>query len=163
METALVKVFNDVLLNMNSQQATLLVLLDLSVIFDTNSHDILLERLHKDIGMHGVTLDWFHSYLSNRYEQVCIDRCLYNQRYLNFGVPWGSCLGPLPLKRPKGPYCSSTCIHVQISSIEFPTQRNHKLISEHFLLSWLMISPEKTFNICINTGIHHLLEFLEHL
>ena len=54
-ETALLKVMNDVLLNMNSQQVTLKVLLDLNVAFDTVNHDILLERLDKDIGMHGVT------------------------------------------------------------------------------------------------------------
>ena len=65
METASLKVMNDVLLNMNSQQVTLMVLLDLSAAFDTVNPDILLERLDKDIGMRSVTLDWFCSYLSN--------------------------------------------------------------------------------------------------
>ena len=65
-ETALLKVMNDVLLNMNSQKVTLMVLLDFSAAFDTVNHDILLERLDKDIGICGVTLDWFRSYLSNR-------------------------------------------------------------------------------------------------
>ena len=64
-ETALLKVTNDILLNMNSQQATLMVLLDLSAAFDTVNHDILLERLDKVIGMRGVTLEWFRSYLSD--------------------------------------------------------------------------------------------------
>ena len=36
-ETALLKMMNDVLLNMNSQQVTLKVLLDLNVTFDTES------------------------------------------------------------------------------------------------------------------------------
>ena len=58
-ETALLKVMNDVLLNMNSQQVTLKLLLVRSAAFDTVNHDILLERLDKDIGMRGVTLDWF--------------------------------------------------------------------------------------------------------
>lgn len=54
-ETALLKMLNDVLLNMKSQQVTLKVLLDLNVTFDTVNHDILLEKLDKDIGMHVVT------------------------------------------------------------------------------------------------------------
>ena len=94
-ETALLKVMNDILLNMNSQQVTLMVLLDLSAAFDTVNHHILLDRLDKVIGMRGVTLEWFRSYLSDRCQQVCIDGSLSNQRYLNCGVPQGSCLGPL--------------------------------------------------------------------
>ena len=94
-ETALLKVTNDILLNVNSQQVTLMVLLDLSAALDTVNHDILLERLDKVIGMRGVTLKWFRCYLSDRCQQVCIDGSLSNQRHLNCGVPQGSCLGPL--------------------------------------------------------------------
>ena len=86
-ETALLKVMNDVLLNMNSQQVTLMVLLDLSSAFDTVNHDILLEGLDKDIEMRGVTLDWFRSYLSNRCQQLCANGSLSKQYHLNCGVP----------------------------------------------------------------------------
>lgn len=86
-ETALLKVKNDVSLNMNSQQVTLMVLLDLNAAFDTVNHYILLGRLDKDIGMRGVTLYWFRSHLFNRCQQVSIDESLSNQRYLNCGVP----------------------------------------------------------------------------
>jgi len=41
-ESALLKVKNDILLNMNRQHVTLLVLLDLSTAFDTIDHGILL-------------------------------------------------------------------------------------------------------------------------
>ena len=46
-ETALLKVMNDVLLKMNSQHVTLMVLLDLSAAFNTVAHNILLKRLHR--------------------------------------------------------------------------------------------------------------------
>jgi len=41
-EFALLKVQNDLLMNMDSKRVTLLVLLDLSVAFDTVDHDVLL-------------------------------------------------------------------------------------------------------------------------
>ena len=41
-ESALLKVKNDILMNMNAQKVTLLALLDLSAAFDTVQHDILL-------------------------------------------------------------------------------------------------------------------------
>ena len=43
--TALLKVHNDILLNMDRQRTTLFVLLDLSAAFDTLNHEILLRRL----------------------------------------------------------------------------------------------------------------------
>ena len=45
-ETALLKVKNDILLNMNKQHVTLPVLLDLSAAFDTVEYNILLEALN---------------------------------------------------------------------------------------------------------------------
>ena len=42
-ESALLKVKNHILLNMDAQRVTLLVLLDLRAAFDTVRHDILLE------------------------------------------------------------------------------------------------------------------------
>ena len=53
METVLVKVANDILLNMNLQRVTLLVLLDLSAAFDTLDHAIFLKRLTTDFGIGG--------------------------------------------------------------------------------------------------------------
>lgn len=45
-ETSLLKVFNDILLDMNSQNVILLVFLDLSAAFDTIDHDILIAHLN---------------------------------------------------------------------------------------------------------------------
>ena len=94
-ETALLKVHNDLLMNMNSQQVTLLVLLDLSAAFDTVDHGILLSRLETSFGIRETALAWFSSYLSNRRQRVILDDHLSNEFNLHYGVPQGSCLGPL--------------------------------------------------------------------
>ena len=62
-ETALLKVQNDILMNMNCKHVTLLVLLDLSAAFVTD-HKILLARLKSSIGINGTALNWFTSYLN---------------------------------------------------------------------------------------------------
>jgi hypothetical protein len=92
---ALLKVKNDILMNMNNQEVTLLVLLDLSAAFDTVDHSILLKRLQEDFGISGTVLSWFSSYLSGRSQKVVIDGVCSKKFDLSFGVPQGSCLGPL--------------------------------------------------------------------
>ena len=94
-ETALLKVKNDILMNMENQKVTLLVLLDLSAAFDTVDHRILLDRLQFDFGISGSALNWIESYLSNRTQRIYIDGVLSSNFNLKFGVPQGSCLGPL--------------------------------------------------------------------
>lgn len=94
-ETALLQVRNDILLNMNKQQVTLLVFLDLSAAFDTIDHSVLLRRLETKFGFTGTALEWFKSYLSGRFQQVVIDDATSDKFNMDFGVPQGSCLGPL--------------------------------------------------------------------
>ena len=55
-ETALLKVQNGLLLNMDRGHITLLVLLDLSSAFDTIDHSILLSRLQHKFGFDGLVL-----------------------------------------------------------------------------------------------------------
>ena len=93
-ETALLKVKNDILLNMNKQHVTLLVLLDLSAAFDTVEHNILLEALNT-LGLGGRVSKWFRSYLSGCSQRILVHGCLSKKFDLNCGVPQGSCLGPL--------------------------------------------------------------------
>ena len=56
-ETALIKAMNDILLKMNSQHVTLLILLDLSAAFDTVDHQILLGRLSDEAGIRRTALN----------------------------------------------------------------------------------------------------------
>ena len=95
-ETALIKIRNDILMNMNNQEVTLLVLLDLSAAFDTIDHTLLQpSRLPSRFGFTGTAIAWLRSYLSNRFQYVVIDDTCSNRFDLSFGVPQGSCLGPL--------------------------------------------------------------------
>lgn len=94
-ETTLLKVMNHILLKMNSQHVSLLVLLDLSAAFDTVNHKIMLDRMHTKVGISGKALDWFNSYLSGRSQRISVDGIVSNRFDLEHGVPQGSCLGPL--------------------------------------------------------------------
>jgi len=64
-ETALVKITDDLLIASDKALISVLVLLDLSAAFDTIDHDILLERMDQSFGISGTTLSWFESYLSD--------------------------------------------------------------------------------------------------
>ena len=55
---ALVKVYNDILTNMNKQHVTLLLLLDLSAAFDTVNPSILLTHFRSKPGLNGTALSW---------------------------------------------------------------------------------------------------------
>jgi hypothetical protein len=94
-ETALLKVINDIHVNMNNQQVTLLVFLDLSYAFDTVDHDILINRIQTSFGITDTALLWLKSYLSGRSIRVIIDESTSESLNMPYGVPQGSCLGPL--------------------------------------------------------------------
>ena len=94
-ETSLLRVKNDILLNMNKQHLTLLILLDLSSAFDTVDHDILLKRLSSKFAVSGTVIEWLRSYLDERCQRILINTTQSSSFKLNFGVPQGSCLGPL--------------------------------------------------------------------
>ena len=86
-ETALLKVMNDIMHSMNSQCVALLVLLDLSVVFDTVNHEIPVNRMQKKFGLQGTVLNWFKSYLFNRSQWVSINGTLSGCFDLNCGFP----------------------------------------------------------------------------
>ena len=71
-ETALVRIQHDLLHAADRHCVSCLVLLDLSAAFDTVDHSILLWRLSSQIGLRGVALDWFASYLTAQTESVMV-------------------------------------------------------------------------------------------
>jgi len=73
----------------------LLVLLDLSAAFDSIDHSLLIDRLKYKLGVNGTALAWFSSYLTNRRQRIHLNGSVSEIFALNYGVPQGSCLGPL--------------------------------------------------------------------
>ena len=79
-------------MNMNKGHVILLALLDLSSVFDTVDHGSLLKCLQSLFGVSGKVLEWF---LYNRSQRVTINGNPSDSFPLQYGVPQGSCLGPI--------------------------------------------------------------------
>ena len=69
-ESVLLRVKSDLPYAMDNQEVTCLVLLDLSVAFDTVDHDLLLNILHFRYGFDITILNWISSYLRSITQQV---------------------------------------------------------------------------------------------
>ena len=83
-----------VLSNMDKGLVNGVVFIDLKKAFDTVDHVILLGKL-KSLGLSSKNLEWFHSYLSSRYQKTVIGQASSTSRKVSVGVPVGSILGPL--------------------------------------------------------------------
>ena len=94
-ETALLRIQNDLLLAMERKEVSALVLLDLSAAFDTVDHSILLSRLSLNFGIEGPALALLTSYLTGRTQSVVVNTHVSQPCIVTSGVPQGSVLGPL--------------------------------------------------------------------
>lgn len=94
-ETALLRVYNDILCNLDQGNDVVLILLDYSAAFDTIDHSILMRRLKITFGLSGIVLEWFKSYFFNRQEQCDILGAKSTTHTSIYGVPQGSVTGPL--------------------------------------------------------------------
>ena len=68
--------------------------LDLSAAFDTIDIEKLLFILSTKLGVTGIALQWFRSFLTGRTQRVKIQDKYSNSREVKYGVPQGSVLGP---------------------------------------------------------------------
>ena len=70
------------------------IYLDFSKAFDKVDHGILLHKL-RDLGITGKIGTWIHSFLTNRYQYVSVNKEKSRRSCVLSGVPQGSVLGPL--------------------------------------------------------------------
>ena len=92
-QTALHRVTDDWLWNMNDGLVTGICALDIKKCFDTINHDILCKKLEY-YGFDENVVKWFKSYLSSRGHKVCCNNECSDVKYVDIGVPQGSVLGP---------------------------------------------------------------------
>ena len=86
------KIYNA--LNQNPPAKTISIFIDLKKAFDTVDHQILLKKM-EHYGIRDTPKVWFHNYLSEREQFVCIDGIESDKKTITCGVPQGSVLGPL--------------------------------------------------------------------
>ena len=94
-ETSMIKLCNNVLWAMESQQLTSFIAIDLSATFDTVDHAILLNVLTAKFNATGNALKLLDSYLRPRYCKVAINGYFSSNEAFKFSVPQGLCAGPV--------------------------------------------------------------------
>ena len=84
---------DDILWNMEGQELTVLVVIDLSEAFV--DHDVLLDVLNNRFGLNEKTLGWINSYLRPRKFKVNISQSYSEEIDVRFSVPQGSIFSPV--------------------------------------------------------------------
>ena len=78
---------------MEHQLVTAIVILDLSAVFDTGDHTLLLDMLDKRFGITGTARKWYQWYLQPRRFRVAVGKERSQSRQLDYSVPQGSIQG----------------------------------------------------------------------
>ena len=155
-ETALLKIFNDLLTNADNKKISILVMLDLSAAFDTIDHCILVDRL-ASFGFGGNVLNLFHSYLTNCTQSVSINNTTSETVNLEFGVPQGSVMGPIMYTLYTTPlgalirrhgidfhmYADDTQIYVSMESSQLPEEKRRLELCLEDVKSWMLSNKLK--------------------
>ena len=86
---------NHVLCRTDDNDLVLLVLLDLSAVFDAIDHGTVLTRLYDEVGISSTAHQWFCSFLANRTRHVTVNKSFSEDRPLTCRVPRGPVLAPI--------------------------------------------------------------------
>jgi len=92
-ETAVKKVFDELLQAADEGDVSAVCLHDLTAAFDTVDHDLMLLKLERQFSLRGIVLKWFQSYLCDRIFQVVYNGNTSYTVHVTCSVPQGSVLG----------------------------------------------------------------------
>ena len=92
--TALQQMVDTWLQSLDGGKIVSTLFLDLSAGFDVINHELLLRKLHL-YNFSSNTMNWFKSYLKDRFQAVQVESALSPLLRVPYGVPQGSILGPL--------------------------------------------------------------------
>ena len=92
--SAIVSLLDAIYKNINNNNNSYIIYLDLKKAFDTISHEKMIKKLEA-LGLDGLTLGWFNSYLLDRSQCVKLNNMISDTLPITYGVPQGSILGPI--------------------------------------------------------------------
>ncbi|CAB3993932.1 Hypothetical predicted protein [Paramuricea clavata] len=152
---------------MDKKKLSALVLLDLSKAFDSINHQRLLHKL-SNVGASKSTVNWFRSYLTDRFQSTRINSTLSDPLPITYGVPQGAILSPLlfciylndlPCASYNGDlesYVDDTKTLLSFPLTEADTGIKNLEEDLHKIASWcrennLLVNPDKTKFMIIGT------------
>ena len=94
-ETAMIKIVNDIQLEILQNKITVVLMLDQSAAFDTVDIPILIKKLREDYSIRDDALKLISSYVSERTFSVVVNGEESDSVKMVYGVPQGSILAPL--------------------------------------------------------------------
>ena len=138
------------------------IYMSLSKAFDNLNHELLIAKL-KCYGLDQNAVQFFRSYLSNRYQFCKINNTLGDWRKIIAGVPQGSILGPLLFKiflndifsflkdDNLGNYAEDSTLYAYNKNLEtviYNLRQKCCILSNWFYDSYMVLNPEKChFNV----------------
>ena len=91
---AILELVDRAVLVLDKGNSSLAIFLDLTKVFSTLNHKILLAKLQY-YGINNTAFTWFSSYLKNQVHYTQLDFCKSGNRNISLGVPQGTILGLL--------------------------------------------------------------------